>query len=80
MAPVLKAVETAGEAAWGEINRQVAKAGLTELVEQLRGVPSPVETLNWFDGWWVSTRLSDQQRRVMLLVVWGGTLIFQTPP
>jgi len=62
-----------GEVAWAEVRRQVTEAGLDQRVEWLRALD--VEgTLSWFAEWWDSVEPSDLQRRVMLLVVWGGTL------
>ncbi len=62
------------ETVWNEVDRLVVEAGLTDVVEWVHGLGLP-ETLRWFDEWWDSPESSDKQRRVMLLVVFGGTLI-----
>jgi hypothetical protein len=63
-----------GKAAWRNINQRAAQAGLTELVERLRS-GDVMQTLRWFDEWWCSAKPTEEQRQVMLLVVWGGTQI-----
>ena len=67
-------MQTRGEEAWIEINRQIDESDLRGLVERIQATPSPLDTVRWFDDWWTSDAPTDRQRRVMLLVVWGGTL------
>ena len=59
---------------WDEVDRLVADADLTDLVVSIQAL-GPHETLRWFDEWWEAERNADKQRRVMLLVVYGGTQI-----
>jgi hypothetical protein len=62
------------EAVWAEVDRLVADAELTNLVAWVQGL-GVQETLRWFDEWWDADQTTDKQRRVMLLVIYGGTQI-----
>lgn len=62
-----------GEEAYMAINERAEQAVLTDFVEWLRSISNPADTVMAFDEWWASGQRTMEQRRIMLLVVWGAS-------